>query len=302
MKLEVIARVVAIHGKEWRLNESENVWRRDGAGGVGLSPTIVTKIVGEARVSHVELSGEVLDELDVGVEADVQAIESVLLGCGLRVGISERQAIHGHVITTLHVHFVVLSECRAIEFLAPVRFVVVHWIPVVVRIVVEERNGSGCRGIVLSELGRSNQFADIVLILTAVHHLGIARSQFEATKDVDIDFGCHGMSALGVDNHNAVGTASTIERGGVLEHFHGFDVLRVDTCKDVVEESVVDGLSVELEVHHHSVEDDKRLRVEVEGVETMNEHGCTLALYARTIDGANVASELLLDIAVDGNA
>ncbi len=143
MKLEVVARVEAILGKEWRLNETEHIRRGNGAGGVGFCPTVVAKIVGEARVSHVELSGEVLDELDVGVETDVQAIETILLGCGLGIGIAEGEAIHCHVITTLHVHFVVLGECGAIEVLAPIRVVVVHRVPVVVWIVVEERNGRG---------------------------------------------------------------------------------------------------------------------------------------------------------------
>ena len=174
----------------------------------------------------------------------------------------------------------------------------VHRIPVVIRVVVEERNGGGGGRILDAVLCRSNQLAHVVLVLAAVHHLRVVWLGLKTTVDVHVDLRCHALAPLRVDEDDAVGTTGTIEGGSVLQHFHAFYVLWVNACKDIVEEAVVDGGAVELHVEEHTVEHDEWLGIEVQGVQSADEHGGTLSFDACAVDGVNIAGELVLNLTI----
>ena len=89
MQTEVVASVITIFGKEWRLNESKHVWRGDGAVVVVLCPSVVAQVVAHAGVGNIQLGRKAFEQLDVSVEADVQAVEAILLGCRLGIGITQ---------------------------------------------------------------------------------------------------------------------------------------------------------------------------------------------------------------------
>ena len=66
-----------------------------------ITPTKVRTITAKDMLSR---------SLIVAVETDVQAVEAILLGCALAVGITQREVVHTHIITTLHVDAVVLAQ------------------------------------------------------------------------------------------------------------------------------------------------------------------------------------------------
>ena len=133
-----IANIVGVRVYEGRLRQTKHIGRGDVAICIALGPTVVAKVVGIAHIGHVQFGRETLEEVHIGVEADVQTIERVVFGRGLCVGISQREVVHGHVITTLYADTIVLRNGSAVKILGPVRIIVELLVVKVGGIFVEE--------------------------------------------------------------------------------------------------------------------------------------------------------------------
>ena len=56
----------------------------------------------------------------------------------MTIGVAQRQVIHAHIVTTLHIDVVVLVERRTVDFLLPVGIVMELGIIILRRVVDEE--------------------------------------------------------------------------------------------------------------------------------------------------------------------
>ena len=295
-----IANVVCIRVYEGRLRQTKHIGRGDVAICIALGPTVVAKVVGIAHIGHVKFSRETLEEVHIGVEADVQTIERVVFGRGLCVGISQREVVHGHVVTTLYADTIVLRNGSAVKILGPVRIVVELLVVKVGGIFVEEGDDHR-RGKTVSSRRGAEELSKVVSILTGVHHAGTLGRKFHTAESTDVDASGLRMSALGRDFQYAVSSLRTIEGGTVAKDFYTFDVFGIDEVEDIVIETVVQRGATVLHVPNDSVDNDKRLCIGVERVDAIDEHGCTLGRKSTTIDGTDRGIEVVLDISFGRN-
>ena len=285
--------VVRTH--EWRLDESECVGCSN-SGGVELRlHTCITKVAGDVGVHGIETGGEPTVEHDVGIESDVEAIHVVLAEGSSSIGVTYGEVVVCHVVTTLDVEAIVLSKCLFVGDVLPIRIVMIHIIIIIVWIGVEELElvELGSRG--LKHLGC------ISAILGCVHHVHSLRQELHAYGCVEVDACCHGLVALGVDENHTIGCLGTIDSGSVLEHFDGLDVVHVDGSKEVVEVAKVNHFAIVEHVVNHSVEHNQRLCIGIEGIETVDEHGGTLCVERRTGNAANIGTQAVANLIVDGH-
>ncbi len=253
----------------------------------------VARLVGKACVeAHTELARE----LDVGVEADVQTAGAIVLQRALVVGIAQRQVVVGHVVTALHVDAVVLRDGRAVDLVLPVGVVVILGIIIIGGILVEELEvGDGCARC-------AEEVGGIALELACIHHVDELGLKRDTCRQAGRDAGSHGMVAACLDEDDAVGTLGTIESRPVLQHGNLLDVGRRDVGQDVVVETVVEQSAAILLVEDDPVDDDERLGIDVERVETAEEHHVAHASRTVALHGTHIGAQTLLDLVLNGHA
>ena len=265
-QFEIVARrvyIVGIRTDERCLYHAQHIGRSDVACGIALGPTIVAKVIGITRISEVQTCNKVLEHVYVGVETNAQAVEVVFLGCGIALGITQREVIQCHIITTINAHLVVLRECVVIEVLLPVCLVVIELIVEVVGILVEERCSLGAADNVVVGLG-TNQFADVVAILAGIHHLHLLGRGFKTCIGTEVDARYHALATTGVDEQYAISAFCTITGSTVLDNFYAFNVIGVDDVEHVVDKALVQRAAVVLHIEHYTINNDERLCIAVE--------------------------------------
>ena len=303
LKLPVVVHhVVCIGADEGRLNEAQHIGSRDVASAVVLGPTIVAKVVGIANIGDVHARNKVLEQVDVGIEADVESVEVVLLGRGIALAVAEGEVVHSHIVTTFYADLVVLGESIAIEVFLPVGVLVVHIVVEVAGVLVHERR-QRCGGLeVINGLGRgTDELSHIVAILVGIHHLGLLGHEFETSEGADVNASYLAMATLGGDAEDTVGTLGTIEGRTIIENLNGFDVFGVNDVEYVIEETIVEGRTVVLHIPHDAIDNDEGLCVGIERTDTIDKHGCTLCGHTATADSADVGVEVVLNIVFNGN-
>ena len=256
--------------KERCLDKRKQRGRRDGCHREILGCAVVEHVAVDLRIGHVEARRELVDDIDVCVEAHVQAIEVVFASCALRVGVAEREVVHTHVVATLHIDAVVLRDSRVIDFLRPVGVVVVFPVVVFARIVVEELKVF----LIIANLGMgSEHFRGVESVLRSGHHLRQPSDERHAGTDVGIDFRYQRVTALCGDKHHAVAALRSVECRCVLQHLHFFDVGRIDVEQQVGVVAVVKRTARFLHVADDAIDHDERHGIGIERVQSANEHG-----------------------------
>ena len=258
-----VAYIISIGINEGRLRQTEDVGRRDVAICIALCPSIVAKIVGITHISHVQLGGEAFEETHIGIEADVQTIKVVVLGRSLCVGITQREVIHGDIVTTLHTYAIVLRNGGAVKILCPIGIVMELLIIQVTGIFVQEGDDHR-RGKLISTRGGAEELCQVVAVLTGVHHARALGRKFYSSERTDVDAGGLRMSALGGDFQHTVGALCTIDGRTVAEHFYTFDIFWIDQIEDVVIETVVQSGTSVLHIPNHSIDNHERLCIGIE--------------------------------------
>ena len=124
-----------------------------------------------------------------------------------------------------------MCECCAIHIVAPISIVMICLIIIAVLSIVEEVELQGIRQRTdaLLYLGnRTELFNGIVTILGRIHHRGIIGNEGPPHPKFGIDSRGHRMTALGIDQNDAIGTTGTIEGSGILQYRHLVDILGRD--------------------------------------------------------------------------
>ena len=108
------------------------------------------------------------------------------------------------------------------------------------------------------------------------------------------------MAALGLDEHHAIASLSTIEGRGILENGDLLDVLGIDVEQQVGVIAVVEGVTRLLQILHHTVDHDEGLRIGRQRVESSDEHRGTIAGATTACDAAHIGTQLVLDVGLHG--
>ncbi len=155
-----IAYVVCVRINEGALNKTEYIGRGDVLGRIILCPTVVTEVIGITDITHIKGCSKAAPKVNIGIETDVQTVEVSLLCCSIALGITEREVVHCHVITTLYTNAIVLGKTVLIEIALPVCLVVVLLVVKIVGIFIEEGISKAVSNIfiILSETGSSEEF------------------------------------------------------------------------------------------------------------------------------------------------
>ena len=210
--------------------------------------------------------------------------------------IAKRKVVHTHIVTSLHINVVVLGEGRVINFLGPIGLIVIHVVIEIGRIVVQE---VVFHFIVVDVWICSQKFRRIEAILRCIHHLWQTRLERYAHTDVGIDAGGHTASALGGDDDDTVATLGTIECGSVLQNLHVVDVFRVNVEKQVVVIAIMESHTGLLHVAHDAIDNDERLCISIQRIQTTDEHGGAISWTTRTVDGTHVGSKDVLNFGIN---
>ena len=88
---------------------------------------------------------KVVEQIDVGIEAYVDTVETRRAHVLHRLDISHGEVIHTNIITTLHVDAVVVGQCCAIDVVAPVGVVMIGIVIIAVLGIVQEVELQGIR-------------------------------------------------------------------------------------------------------------------------------------------------------------
>ena len=292
--------IVCIGIEERRLDQAKERRRRDRTSGKVLGCTVVEHVAIDLGVRHIETRGKVAHHIDVGVETYVQAVKAILACRTLSIGIAEREVIHTHVVTTLHVDVVVLGQRGMIDLLRPVSVVVVLHVVILRRILNEELERLRV-GIVLNIRISTQHLRSIDAILVSIHHLGQARHQRHANTHVGINAGSHRTPALGVDDDDTVAALCTIECSSILQHRDLLDILGIDIQHQVDVVTVVDCRAILLHVTNNTVDHNERLGIGRKRVKTTNKHCSTVAGTTRTADGTHIGAERTLNIGLNSH-
>ena len=201
---------------EWReersLDEAEERWRRDDSVGDVVLDSIVAHVAGDIAVAGIETNGCLARKTDVSVEAHVKTRVVGILERSVSEGIAYGEVVVCHVVTTLHVDAVVLSERLVIDLLAPVGVVMELSVIVVIRVGVEEleRVGLGSCG--------SDEFGRIHAELFSIHHIHFLWNEFVTATDAEVDACCHRLVTLGFNHYHTVGCLGSVDGGTILQH------------------------------------------------------------------------------------
>ena len=84
------------------------------------------------------------------------------------------------------------------------------------------------------------------------------------------------MAALGLDEDNAVGATGTIEGCRILQHRHLVDILGRYRSQHIENVTLMEGYTALLHIQLHTVDNDKRLGIGIDGADASDEHGCSL--------------------------
>ena len=141
----------------------------------------------------------------------------------------------------------------------------------------------------------SEKVGGIKAVVVGSHHLGQARNEFVARVNSHVDLRSHALVALGLDEQHAIGSLGTIEGGTVLQYSDCLNVVDVQIGKEVVEIAVVKHGACVLHVEDHTIDDDERLHIGMQGVDALDEHEVAQAGNASVTDRAHVGTELLRD-------
>ena len=137
------------------------------------------------------------------------------------------------------------------------------------------------------------QLGGIETIVIGLHHFRQTGNEFIAAINGHIDLSGHRLVALGLDDQYATGTLGSIEGSTVFQHLDTLNVVDVKVSQDVVGVTVVQHLAVVLHIHEHTVDDDQRLGIAPERVDTLDEHGVTHTGNTATAHCANIGTKTL---------
>ena len=277
--------VVAVGMEEGALDESEEAWSEDGAGGEVLGGTVVAQVAPRLAVGYIEARTEAVGEPYIGIEAQPQAVEVVAPEGALRIHIAQREAVVGHLVASLHADVVLLRQRLAVQVVVPARFVVVLLIEIVVGIVLEELERRLARG------RAPNQFRGIEAEGAGVHHAGSVGRPLDACHRAHPDACGHTGAATRLDEDDAARAPDAIERGAVLHDGDALHVGHVDVGKQVVVEAVVQRLAPLLLVEIDTIDNDEGHSVGMQRAEAVDEHHDAVSLHAAAGDGAHLASQ-----------
>ena len=193
-----------------------------------------------------------------------------------------------------------MADGGAIDIVGPVGVVVIHIIIISRRVIVEEPvlDGRIALGVCLD---RSQHLRSVGTILAGIHQRGKLRHEAYTGIDVGIDACCHGVSALGGNQDDAIGTTCAIEGCGILQHLHLVDVLRGDIGEDVIKLPTMQCGTVLLHVLLDAINHDERLGIGIQRIETTDKHGGTGIRGGRANDAMHVGSHVVGNLIVYGH-
>ena len=256
MTIAVGAQEGALHiGQERRSNRSTLV--------VGLRSAIITDVTCLVGKRSIEAHLQLLGQVNIGIEANVQAIHVIVFHRTLSRSITYREVVVSHFVTTLNVDAVVLGHRRAIDIILPVSVLVVLVIIVVLLALLVE--------LIFQELeltergvGRFQHFRSIAAVLACVHHLNIFWLQHDTRRDVGRDTSGHRLVAARLNQDHTVSTLGTIERRTIAHHRHLLNVSGIQVGKYIIIKTVVQKRAPILLVDDDIVDDHQRLCVYIQ--------------------------------------
>ena len=252
--------------------------------------TLIHQLTSLVGVSGIKAHRNNSGQFHVSVEADVQAIQIVLLERAVGTGITHGEHIVCHITATAHAQGVALRHSVAINFITPIG---------VALILVEVGIGLTVLHIGLEEteiLGpgahRTNHGGSIILELRSVHHAVSRRNQLHADIGRSLDTGGHGLVATGGDFNHTVTALGTVKRRTIGDYLDVLHIIGVDVGEHVIVKTVVQIVSVVLHVDGHTVQHNQRLGVGVQRSHTV--HFDVAADTGHTASGTAVEEALQL--------
>ena len=102
-----------------------------------------------------------------------------------------------------------------------------------------------------------------------------------------------------MDENDTIGTFRTIECRTIAHHGHFFDVVGIDVRQDVIVESVVQHGTAVLLINDNAIDHNERLSVDIQRVESLNEHHAADAWRTTALLGVHHCAKLLLYLFLD---
>ena len=197
-----------------------------------------------------------------------------------------------------------VGQRRAIYFVYPLGIIMIGVIVVTVGGIVQEVKQQGIRrrtDAVLYLRNRTQLLHGVVTILRGVHHVGVFGNKGPAHTQLGIDARCHGVTTLGFNEDDTIGTTGAIKSRSILQHRHLVYILRGNGGQHVEDVTQMQRLPVPLHVKLHTIHDNERLGIGIDGADTTNEHGSTLIQVAGMHVHVDVATQFLRHLLVNGN-
>ena len=164
MRIRKPSVTIAVGTHERALGISQEAGSRRRSFIVGLRCSIVADVARTVSERGIKADVEAGSQRDVRIESDVQTVHVVILQGALLRNIAHGEVVVSHSITALDVDTIVLGHGSVVDQVLPVSVLMVLFVIVVRRILVEELERA------VGGIGGLQQLRSIAAILVGIHH------------------------------------------------------------------------------------------------------------------------------------
>ena len=126
--------------------------------------TLVFQVTRHIAVRSVEADEQMLEHVDVRIEADIQTVHVIVFQHTLRTIIPQCEEIASYLITSLYRNTIILRESLTVDDIVPIRIVIIFIVIVIIRIGSQELESRQVR------TRRLQQVRSVCLELRTAHH------------------------------------------------------------------------------------------------------------------------------------
>ena len=237
---------------------------------------------------------QTVGHVDVGIESHIDTVHVIVFQRTLLLDETNREVIHGDIVTTLDADGVVLVEGIAIDLFFPVGVVVILLIIVIARVLIQETEIAHAGACTFQQL------RGIASILVGIHHVVVLRFGGDTCRNGGRNLGGHGVTALGLDEQDAIGTTRTVKGCTIAQYGDSLNVQRIDIREDIVEETLMQHRVAILLLQDDAIYDYERLYIGIQRVQALDKENrtdtwCTAMVLA--VKGTTCLHlQLLLDV------
>ena len=142
-------------------------------------------------------------------------------------------------------------------------------------------------------------FRSIAAVLAGIHHRDILRLKDHTCRNIGGNAGSHRLITACLNQDNTVRAFRAIESRSITNYGHLLNIGRIQVRQNVIIESAVQQRTVVLLVDNHTIDDDERLSIHIERVQTLYEHDVTDARGTVSCHRIDLSTQLLLDFILD---